>query len=363
MGACRKECITFVMTTRCNLLCTYCYLRHETLPDQSIDMDFAKQGLRDFFNVSKSRHIRFYGSGEPTLEMKKIKEILNYAKELSPGVKAEIQTNGIFSTETAKWLAENMDIIWISCDGTPDIQNKQRPAMNGQATASIIERNLSTIHKFAKSSEIVVGARSTITPSTLHRQEEILTYFSGLGLKAVYADPIFSPISGNVHEDKMTREFLLEYCNEFLRLQGLAEKHGIFWGSLLTVNFDEPTEIYCRACLPVPHLTTDGYVSACTVGAFGDTFPDLIYGKYDPSSKKIEYDSQKIDRIRHRRIANLGKCSECPVASNCGGGCIGDVIGRSGNFMSVWEDDYCECVKMLAKELPRNKGLYPYLHP
>jgi len=75
MSHSRKDCITFFMTTQCNLECDYCYLKETKLPKESINVDFAKIALRDYFEKNSSRHIRFFGAGEPTLEFKKIVEI------------------------------------------------------------------------------------------------------------------------------------------------------------------------------------------------------------------------------------------------------------------------------------------------
>lgn len=43
----------------------------------------------------------------------------------------------------------------------------------------------------------------------------------------------------------------------------------MFYGSILTCNFGDTVTTHCRACLLVPHLITDGYVSACDMALFG----------------------------------------------------------------------------------------------
>ena len=56
-------------------------------------------------------------------------------------ITVELQTNGTFSQSTRDWIAENVDVIWVSCDGEPYIQDKQRPFVNGKPTSSIVEEN------------------------------------------------------------------------------------------------------------------------------------------------------------------------------------------------------------------------------
>ena len=49
MGHFRKHCISFLMSSTCNLNCTYCYIPHwgETVDpcDRTIDLEFATQAL------------------------------------------------------------------------------------------------------------------------------------------------------------------------------------------------------------------------------------------------------------------------------------------------------------------------------
>ena len=360
----RKECITFFMTTRCNLACSYCYSGNCVQDEQSIDLEFAKQGIRDFFASSKSRHIRFCGAGEPTLEFEKIKAIREFAFELGgSNLKVEIQTNGVFPANVARWLAHNVDIIWISCDGPPDIQDTLRPTVGGGKTSGVIERNIAIL--LNEGTEAIVGVRSTITPINLYRQIEMIEYFHGLGITAVFSDPVFPPVetdSTKVKNLDLPKDFMMEYAHEFLPARERAEELGIFYGSILTVNFDEKTEYFCRSCLPCPHLTTDGYVSCCDLAFLGHILPQLIYGKFDPDTGTITYDQKKIAAIRSRKASNLAECQGCPVLYHCAGACLGEGVNETGRLLGV-KKDYCKAIRFLAKHMPLDAGLYPYLHP
>ena len=77
------------------------------------------------------RHVRFFGAGEPTVEFELLKRIHKYAVEKGgDAVTFEIQTNGAFTDAVAIWLKNNINIIWISCDGTPEIHDAHRPFLN-----------------------------------------------------------------------------------------------------------------------------------------------------------------------------------------------------------------------------------------
>lgn len=360
----RKDCISILMTTRCNLSCNYCYLQASSLDEQSIDLEFAKQGIRDFFTKKESRHIRFFGAGEPTLEFNKIVTIKNFASELAgDDLVVEIQTNGVFSTKVARWLAKNANIIWISCDGPPDIQNYLRPTKGGKKTSHILERNILILQN--ESVNAVVGIRATITPKNILRQKEMILYFESLGIKAIFSDPEFPPVENdpkNVRKDVNGSDFNLEYAKEFLKAKKFAEQRNIFYGSIFTVNFDEKTEIFCRSCIPSPHLTTDGFVSCCDMSYMGDILPELIYGKYNPERTLIEYNQERILSIRTRKASNLLDCKGCEILYHCAGACLGEGLNETGRLLGV-KKDYCEAIKYLAKNLDLNKDRYPYLHP
>ncbi len=370
MGHHRKDCISFLMTTSCNLACEYCYLRNCRTSHQSIDLEFAEQGLIDYFSNSPSRHIRFFASGEPTLELAKIKAIRDFAADVADrSIISEIQTNGFFAPEAAIWLAQHMDIIWLSWDGPPDVQDLLRPTPQGQPSSGVLERNARILLEQGR--KLTVGVRATITPVNLNRQAEMLEYFRRHGIRAVYSDPVFPPVFPpvGVTGDRIPRprldldeSFMMDYAHEFLRTQKRAHELGMFYGSILTVNFDEESEYFCRSCLPSPHLTSDGYVTCCDMASSGDLLPELVYGQYDTELGKIIYDEKKLARIRLRRASNLVECQGCNVLLHCAGACFGEGVNETGRLLGV-KQDYCDAIRFLAGHLPLNAGLYPYLHP
>jgi radical SAM protein with 4Fe4S-binding SPASM domain len=352
------------MTTECNLACSYCYLKNSRQGVQTIDLDFAKRGMLDYFSRSPSRHIRFFAAGEPTLEIDKIRTICEFATSLAEdSLKSEIQTNGFFPPQTATWLAENMDIIWLSWDGPPRVHDLMRRTYDGHPTSHILERNAQILANGSR--PIVVGARATITPANLYRQSEMLEYFKHFGIKAVFSDPVFPAVEGLAHRVtklELGQNFMMTYAQEYLKAREQAQKLGIFYGSILSVNFDEETESFCRSCLPSPHLTPDGYVTACDMASAGNVLNGLAYGKCDPMSGTIIYDDRKLARIQLRRAPNLAQCHGCSVLLHCAGGCFGEGFNETGDLLGV-KTDYCDAIRFLAEHLPLNEGLYPYLHP
>lgn len=365
----RKREISFFITTYCNLACTYCVNDTKNVSKQkSIDLDFAKAGLEDFFFKRpdlfgfNNNSIRFYAIGEPTTRIDLIKQITDNARELK-GDKlfVELQTNGVFPEETADWIADNVDEVWISLDGPPEMQNKNRPTKDQKPTAETAEKNI----RYLLEKKVFVGVRPTITPESVERQKEIVDYMGALGVKWIYAEPQFESIKQNGSNCKtsITSINLQKYVENFVEAYKHAEKAGIHYGNFFTMNFDEPCKYACRACLPMPQLTVDGYVSGCDLVYSGNTqLSDFIFGKFDKKKKEIVYFPEKIQSIRQRQPNNIEECSSCEVKENCGGGCAGLAYYATGNYLGTVKE-FCDATRYLAKHIPRNKGAVEHLHP
>jgi radical SAM protein with 4Fe4S-binding SPASM domain len=361
----RKQQITFLLTNKCNFNCDYCYVNKHPNDIKKLDIEFAKCGLNDFFNSNQSKEIRFFAEGEPTLEFSLMKEIKDYAYSLAGDkLKVELQTNGFFSQRIAEWISQNVNIIWISQnvniiwishDG-PNAHQAHRKMLGCETSSLVIEKNIQFL---SKNKDLILGIRTTITPENIDNQEELVEFFSRLGVKAIAVDPVFLKVGSKSGKGIN----LLDFAKKFLIAKKRAEKLNIFYSSMLTCNFDEKTKIACRACIPCPHLTPDGFVSACDMATSGDTaLQEFIYGKYNKEKNKIEYSDEKIKLLQSRNTDNLVKCENCKVLNNCAGGCLGETINECGDLFNV-RKEFCLAVKYLADHIECNGKLYPYLHP
>ena len=364
----KKEMISIFMKTKCNLNCDYCFTNknQNEHKGQTISFDFVKRGIDDYFSQNYMRHVRFFGAGEPTVEFDLLQRIHNYALEKGgSAVSFEIQTNGAFSDRVANWLKNNIDIIWISCDGTPEIQDMHRPFLDPnikKKSSEVIEKNIRILR--GEDSKSFVGMRATITEENIHKQIEMIDYFYSLGIHNIWVDPIFPSVGESASTDK--NEFdTMAFAEEFLKAAEYAHSKRVFYGSILTCNFNDAVNKHCRACLPVPHLTTDGYVSACDMALFGkdnNHMSPLIYGKWDENTDTIYYDDKKIERIRMRTTENMQHCEMCPAKEHCGGYCLGEVLNETGDLFGR-KSGVCQAICYLDKKLSPQLRKYKYTHP
>lgn len=370
MSHVNKQMLSFFLTTKCNLRCVYCYnvLERCSREEQTLDLKFAQAGVDYFFENNPSRHIRFYGPGEPTQEFGLMKQIVEYAKgKAGNALSVEVQTNGVFGPNVQRWFADNVNIAWFSFDGTPDIHDANRPLKNGKPSSPIIERNVKQLITGAADNQIF-GVRATITDQNMKRQKEMIDYFSSLGVKHIWVDPLFPevgkiPVCDNPNS---TFEFDMNtFLDNFIPAYNYAEGKGIFYNSFLMCNFDGESPYHCRACTPVPHLTPDGYISACdmvTHGADPSHMEPLIYGKWNEKTGEIEFFNDRIINLQLRSTEHMKHCKGCTIANNCGGYCLGEVLNATGSLGGEIPG-VCKAIHTLHKEIGSSLKPYPVFHP
>jgi len=368
-----KQMASFFLTTKCNMECVYCYNKHKRGDSaQTLPFHIAKAGVDYFFSIrSVSRHIRFYGPGEPTQEFELMKEIVQYAKEKAAGeLQVEIQTNGCFDCDVREWMLDNMNIIWISFDGEPDIQNANRPRKGGGPSAPVIEENVRWLIANSGTHNLMVGARVTISDNNMSRQKQIVDYFYSLGIRYVWTDPIFPEVGDNPVCEKTnaigkTQYDLDAYVDNYIEAHRYAQEKGLFYGSFLACNFDGVCTHHCRTCTPVPHFTTDGYVSACDMVIFGENpnhMDCFVYGKWNEGEQRFEFDQQKIEALQNRSVQNMAHCHNCIANQYCGGYCLGEVVNETGSLYGQ-KLETCKAIQKLFVKIGLPGKYYDYTHP
>ena len=383
MPHCNKKMISFFVTTRCNLCCRYCYNAKERneIKEQTISFEVAKAGIDWFFLNNGSRHIRFYGPGEPTQEFEILRIITEYAKKhpnRGSDVTVEIQTNGVFPESVRSWMLDNVNIIWMSFDGMRDIQDYNRPLnpvyqkeFGSRSSAEILEENVCWLNKNKGNRNLMVGARVTITDKNIDKQVQMVDYFLSLGIKYVWTNPLFFSVGRiPVCQDKKKQDdFHFEmdvYLNNYLEAFFYAKEKGLFWGSFLTVNFDGESSFHCRSCDPLsaPHFTPDGYVSACDMvllGAEPYHMSPFVVGKWNDQDKCFDFDETRIKALNERKSTKMKHCQACPAQMHCGGYCLGEIVNETGELTGQ-NTEKCKAIRFLFDRLGPCDP-YDYLHP
>jgi uncharacterized protein len=370
MPRCDKKTITFLLTTRCNLNCTYCYGNRKT-DYKTLDFGFARRLLCDYADMDELNRIRFSADGEPTTEMDMLKKIFNEAKRLNSGVLAEVITNGTFNEDTAKWLAENLDYIYISADLLPESHNKCRLTITDTPSSPPILKNLEFFQKMSDK-RAKIGICAVITGNNIEQQKEAVDfYYDKFGVDIFWVTPVITPIY-DAAEKNCEPVDMMQFAQTFIDAHTHAWQRGIFYESNLTSNFDGETNRACCACVPVPYLTVDGYLSACKLAAYGKNagkMDSMIFARYDSEKDKIIHDAEKLKILRSRTLQNLPtQCGICAAGKHCAGYCPGETLNENGGLFRV-KTNICKAIRYLYGEIGHlyaekyGAGGFPYNCP
>lgn len=351
------------------------------MQEQDLPLENAIAGINWYFENQSSRHIRFYGPGEPTQAFNLLRDITAFAKSHpnnGEAVTTEIQTNGVFTEDVRNWCLDNINIMWMSFDGPNDIQNynrplnpKYKPLFGNRTSANVLEDNIKWLIENKGSRNLMVGARVTITDDSIDRQIEMVDYFYNLGIRHVWTNPIFysvgkTPVCNDPAKLESYHFDMDHYIDRYLEAYNYANQKGVFWGSFLMINFDGKSSYHCRSCTPLaaPHLTPDGYISACDMVLSGNEAHHMnlfIVGKWSKEKKTFEFDYNKIDALNNRQSTQIEHCKSCPAMLHCGGYCLGEIVNETGR-LDGQNPVKCKAVRRLYKEMGELPA-YSYLHP
>ena len=102
------DCISFVITRRCNAACQGCPVRKEYISMTPAVFEKAAGGLH--FCLAHASKVKFFG-GEPLLEFSVVRHGYDYLKENGFGGTFELGTNGtLLDACSAAWLADRPDM-------------------------------------------------------------------------------------------------------------------------------------------------------------------------------------------------------------------------------------------------------------
>lgn len=335
-------CLTVYLSNRCNLGCSYCFAAPARLEDDSAgrrlrqghDRDAALPVIRadtveraarvvadQCARSGKPLTVVFHGGGEPTLHWELLQRLVALTRRVAGmhGIDwwGYIATHGVLSETKAEWLARHFNLLGLSCDGPPAIQNAQRPTARGAGTARIVERTARIVTRIG--TPFIV--RATITPETVHNQSDIVRYLhQHLGAIGIRFEPVYR---GDGDPRPAFRvEDAEPFATAFLAAQRSAWAAGVDL-SLSGVRPDEIHGPYCHVLRDVLQLTPDGGVSACFLCTDGRNPRAEALGL---TSRELDHlpailDVDRIARLRRRALKIPDRCQPCVNFYHCARDC------------------------------------------
>ncbi len=292
-------------------------------------------------NDLKKLTVVFHGAGEPTYQWQQMVDTFNNISALSEKYKLPIftyiATNGFLTESQIDWLAENIDLIGISCDGPKTIQKRQRllNTLSYPSIEMVCQRILEKGGQFY--------IRTTITPDSISDQLDIVRFL----IKECNARNIQFEPAYLLEENGFDEKHAELYFNEFIKAKKYAEKAGVIL-SYAGVRLDELHGTYCDVSRRNLRLTPDGFTRNCF--CFMKNEAKYITGHIDHNLSLFELKTD-IDELKKKASQIPVECTDCINVFHCSRGCpdfcIFDIDHSSGNNLNPFR---CHLHKLFAVE-------------
>jgi coproporphyrinogen III oxidase-like Fe-S oxidoreductase/sulfatase maturation enzyme AslB (radical SAM superfamily) len=340
----------------CELACSYCFASAQRPPEgggrraSELSLEAALAGARlvarNCAQAGLPLSIVLNGGGEPSQSWELVRAIVHGTRRIADsfglGWEGHLTTNGCYSKELARLIADSFTSIALSCDGPPEIQDAVRPMRGGAASSVAVRSSAEVFRKSGTAFE----ARATILPSTMERQTEIVDYLAGeLGCRRVRFEPLY--LAAGVKADAFRPEDALPFAEAFSAAQRRAAALGaelIYSG----VDLERPHGRFCETGRGTLRLRPDGSVSSCFFsvedGQGGALVPTV--GRYDPGLGEIALDAEAAAESKRRAFEIPPGCEACLIVHHCSRSCpefcgSGAALAPRGSFR-------CELNKALA---------------
>lgn len=343
----RKLGVWLHITNQCNLRCTYCYLGKTS---ETMSAETGRKVLDSLLNSAmqqgmKEVALKFAG-GEALLEWPLVEELYYYALEKTRGTGIEIQpiilSNGTTITpRMAQLLKQHGFQVAISLDGLGEVNDRQRPFVNGRGSFDKVERGMRLLQEY----EIPFNVSVVITALNLPQLPELVEYL----LKHN------APFALNFFRDNPLAQDGLTVDNPAL-IEGLKQTYAVIeknlpeynlMGAILDrVQLSSPHRHACGAGVNYVVVKHTGEIASCQMLMHR---PVGKIGQGDP-----------VQTIRQGELRNLPPeqkqgCSTCQWRYVCAGGC--PIVTHRAFGRYDMRSPYCNTYYTLIPEVLRLEAL------
>lgn len=343
--------VLLLLTANCNLRCTYCFSRGGE-DRTNLPLHVAQSAIDLVVTNAKSKNevarIHFHGGGEPTLRWETLTACTNYLRSVARAVAirshTKLNTNGVMSLDRVRWIAENIDSIFISFDGPPRAHNHQRPLASGAGSFDSVHATMAELSRLGK--EFFV--RATITSDNVRHMPELIDELAQLKVSGVEFEPLTR--CGRANDAGVEGPSCEDYVAAFVEAERRARTAGIktiFSGMRLS----GVSSVYCGAAGRNFAVTPKGVATLChRVSDASDPGAELYhYGAYSEARGTFEFDLARVDKMAGLNCEQSKACCSCFAKWNCSGGCYAQNYADTGSLLLETRNDKCEMTRELTK--------------
>jgi uncharacterized protein len=336
------------LTVECNLRCVYCFKEkwNEHMED-CVAFD-AMVWLIHASGPVKDLRVNFMG-GEPLIRFKLIQRLVPFAKRRAAQhgktIHFGITTNGTLVSDevVAFWRKWGMG-FHTSIDGTPDVQDRNRPTTSGRKSSQLVEKSVPKVLAYRPGT----CARSTVTPESAGRLVESFKYFRELG----YIDIAFVPGGPSLWDENSIAVFEKQF-EEVAALVAVEMRNGTY---IRLKGIPEWAEGLRRGRSPVTCGAGRGLM---LVDIHGDIWPCHRWNKREQATWRIgsiyqqfNEASRQILDVPDQTVLLEQDCPSCLANKMCSGGCPAENLEETGSVYRRHRNS-CELTRAVARVAQR----------
>ena len=312
-----------IPTRACNMACQYCDFGVEKDRKAKMSLPLVRQALDAYVDLlergdSRLINVHFFG-GEPFFAAEIVHFAVAYAthlaRNLSMETHFEVTTNGVYNQNLAYWISDQFDTIVLSLDGPEEVQERQRPSLNGHPSFPHTYRNA----KIFSDGLCELILRVCVTDDTVSYLPEIANWMvDELQPTTVCFETVWSTQQATAASLKEPDP--IEFAYQFHLAAQYLETYGINT-VLSTADVSECHFSICPVGKDALIVSPNGNVDACYLPeqVWRDTGLDMRLGRL--KGAKFEIDFNDVERLRNLSVENKAGCASCLCRFHCAGGC------------------------------------------
>ncbi len=323
--------MTLEINQRCNLHCSYCYLKNKN--GQRMELDTAKKCVDLAFEnarVQKQEKIIFdFVGGEALLDFDLLVEIVEYIEQISKEKNYEVQygltTNGtIFNDEIVDWLIDKKFNLKLSIDGDRKVTNLGRGSDTFFDVYEKIQSNWNFVLKYQKNSGKFAQVTNVITNNNyMFYFESFKHLIDQFQAKVIYT--VFD-IDSEWKEEQLAN-IADQIEQAYLFFKDRLVKYPFYWHFITEVknSIKIKKRFYsCGSGIIYLYVKSDGDFYACA---------NAIQSKSILGNINNGYNQTKIDLLKNLSGIDNPECISCEQYDCCAAkGCIYKSLSENGSI-------------------------------
>lgn len=356
-GEHRPTTAALLMTTACNLRCTYCYAHGGEGPILSLSSELARAAIDAAHRNARARgderfSLAFHGGGEPTLHWEVLREAVRHAGRKDLPCSISLTSNGLWTAEQRRFLTRHLSWLTLSFDGVREVQDTQRPALDGSGSFDRVASSIAAVDEAG----VPYGIRMTATPRTFARLAEGVDLICReTGCPTIQVEPCYAEGRGEAADP--SPEGAEAFARAFLEAFDVAAEAG----RECSYSGARPWVIasaFCRAPEEALVVTPEGDLVAC-FEAFSRNHPlsrRLIIGRITAAGP--EPDLRALRAFAAARQARREGCEGCFCRAHCAGDCVTRCVSGSGRQSGRCDVNRALTRELLARGIAAGEGLW-----